>query len=274
MNAIRVATWNAEGMFVARSKTRRALPHDAIRTLQKLDADIVFVPEFGTIEDTEESTMNAVHALGYQSVTFAYQQPELGSYGAALFTRLPLKDSTMHSFTNTGRQFIEVMVDLGEKPLRVIGIHFDDRSEELRLPQVDEVLAIVKKSHEPTIVLGDFNAMHKDSSFAKLARSRLATSATKLISHKNIISVAERVREMARGTTIEKMLAGNLHNLDPGHHHTISAKQAGLEWMPALKLAKIDWMLGTSSIHATHYRVMHDVGSDHRPVVATILVKR
>lgn len=275
---LRVVTWNAEGMFVTGSKTRRADRHQALHVVRRLDADIVFVPEFGNVDDVEPATITALHALGYQVILYSYAQTELpGSYGAALFTRLPLVSHTLHHFANTGRTFIEAYIkpDAASSALRIVGLHLDDRSEALRLEQAAQATGVVSKSHEgETIVLGDFNAMHKHSRFARVARSAITARLTKAVSHGLVRSMSGRVSEMAIGSTIEYLLAHtNLHDLDGKHRRTISAKQAGLEWAPALRLAKIDWILGSPGVASQGYRVHKDVGSDHRPVIADLILK-
>ena len=65
MTRLRVATWNAEGMFVEGTKTRRATSHDAITALRRLNADIVFVPEFGDMSRLNQPTITAIRSLGY-----------------------------------------------------------------------------------------------------------------------------------------------------------------------------------------------------------------
>ena len=62
-------------------------------------------------------------------------------------------------------------------------------------------------------------------------------------------------------------------DLDGKLRRTISAKQAGLEWAPKLRLAKIDWIFGSSGLVATKYAIYKDIGSDHRPVIADIILK-
>ena len=62
---LRVMSWNAEGMFVEGSMTRRASPDDALAVLREVGADIVVVPEFGVFERMSEKTSSAIAALGY-----------------------------------------------------------------------------------------------------------------------------------------------------------------------------------------------------------------
>lgn len=272
---LRVVTWNSEGMFVAGSNTRRATPQMAIATLKRLNADIVFIPEFGDIDSIDPATLMALQALGYEVVSYSYNQPELGSYGAAFLTRLPLKGYVMHHFTNTGRQFIEATIDNGNNLLRIVGIHLDDRSEALRLQQVPEVAKVVMQDDTmPVIVLGDFNAMHVSSKFARAVRARPLYYAARLFPHAQLSNMGTRVSEMGRGTTIVELIKmTGLHDLDGLHRRTISAKQSGLEWMPSWRLAKIDWIFGSKEIKTMSYTIFPDVGSDHRPVIAELSVK-
>lgn len=269
---VRVVTWNAEGMFVAGSKTRRATPHDAIAVIKRLNADIIFIPEFGDTSRVDETIMTTLHALGYEVIVYAYDQPEYRAYGAALITRLPLDRHTLHRFTNTGRQFIEASVVLGKRKLRVIGLHLDDRSEKLRLEQVLDVTRVVNEGKKSqTIILGDFNAMHTSATFARFARTKLILHIAKNFPHTTLRSVGTRVTQMAAGTTLEALLnATGLQDLDGNGRKTVSARQAGLEWLPSIRLAKVDWILGSPSISAFHYHVLPDVGSDHRPVFAIL----
>lgn len=275
---LRVVTWNAEGMFVTGSKTRRADRHQALKVVRELNADIIFVPEFGNTDAVEPATITALHALGYQTVVYSYEQEELhGSYGAGLLTRLPLVSHTLHHFANTGRTFIEAHIELGggKSAMRIIGLHLDDRSEQLRMEQIAGAAEVINHAHVgETIVLGDFNAMHESSAFAKLARSKAASQAAKRLPHKLVRSMGKRVSEMAAGTTVRYLLENTgLHDLDGKLRRTISAKQAGLEWAPKLRLAKIDWIFGSDGVKAMNYAIYKDVGSDHRPVVSDLKIK-
>ena len=274
---LRVVTWNAEGMFVAGSNTRRATPQMAIDTIERLDADVVFIPEFGNIGSIERTTLMALRALGYEVVTFPYDQiePKIGTYGAALLSRLPLKSYVIHRFSNTERKFIEGVIEYKGRLLRIVGLHLDDRSEALRLGQVPEVAKVVRQDDMlPVIALGDFNAMHVSSKFARAVRARPVYYAAHLFPHAQLSKMGTRVSEMGKGTTIIELIkTTGLHDLDGLHLRTISAKQSGLEWMPAWRLAKIDWILGSKEIKAISYKISPDVGSDHRPVIAELEVR-
>ena len=273
MTKLRVVTWNAEGMFVEGSKTTRALPHDALAVLQKLKADFVVVPEFGNIATAREETMLAIRALGYEISLAAYDDERSPGIGMAVLSRLPVVSVAQHALPETRRPYIELHArDEAGEQLRIIGVHLDDRSEVTRMKQIVSVVSIINAgASTPTLVMGDFNAMHEKSLFARVARSSVAGRLSARVKHDQLRSVASRVHEMGRGTTIKTILTDTrLRDLDTKHRRTISAKQAGLEWAPALRLAKIDWIFGSKHFKVISYKVQRDVGSDHRPVIADL----
>ena len=273
MKRLRIVTWNAEGMFVEGSKTRRALPHMALAVLRQLNADVVVIPEFGNIGAVHEETVLAIRSLGYQLSLAAYDDDRSPGIGIAVLSRLPVVSESQHALPETDRPYLELHCrDESGEILRVIGVHLDDRSEDIRMKQIVAVADSVNAhSTLPTLVMGDFNAMHEGSLFARVARSSIAGNLTTRVRHEQLASIAARVHEMAFGTTINYLLEHtSLRDLDTKHRRTISAKQAGLEWAPALKLAKIDWIFASKQLRALNYKVMHDVGSDHRPVVVDL----
>ncbi|MGB4761964.1 MAG: endonuclease/exonuclease/phosphatase family protein [Candidatus Saccharimonas sp.] len=274
MSRLRVVTWNAEGMFVRGAKTQRATPHDAIKTLKLLEADVVVVPEFGKLEGLETPIRNAIGSLGYQLIEVAYDDSSITERDAsamAVLSRLPVKLVKIHKFGGV-RNAVEVHVVVGERVVRVYGLHLDDKVEETRLRQVEDLTASIERDARiPTLAMGDFNAMRRSSGFARLSRSWLARHASERVRHKQLKAIAVRLRQMALGTTIEYLEKHtHLRSLDPGHKLTISGRQAGLEWVPHVRLAKIDWIFGSHQFRVVRYRVFRDVGSDHRPVIADI----
>lgn len=272
MSRLSVVTWNAEGMFVEGTKTRRGTPHTALNVLRELDADIVVIPEFGRIDDLRDEIQATIGALGYELASYRYQEERAPGLGFVMLSRLPIKSQRQHD-TGEGRYVLDVACSDNEgKLVRVMGVHLDDRSESSRLQQIRIVADIVNEEpNEPTLLLGDFNAMAARSSFARIARSRLARHMAARVRHTLMRSMATRVQEMALGDTIEYIQANTqLHDLDPGRQHTVSGKQSGLEWFPSLRLAKIDWIFGSRHFQTIHYRVMRDIGSDHRPIRAEL----
>lgn len=278
MNALRAVTWNAEGMFVEGTRTRRATPHDAVHTIKRLEADVIVVPEFGFYAQLDGTYRNALAAYGYRVIEVPYEDNTRVDdnkdveLGLAVLTRLPVVSTETHRLGGT-RNCCEVIVrdEQGER-LRVIAVHLDDKSEESRLRQADTLADIVNsKPQLPTLVMGDFNAMHTSSKFARMAKTRVFARLSRAIPNHAARYYVSRVHEMALGTTIGYILQmTKLRDLDPSLKRTITPKTYGAEWLPALRVAKIDWIFGTRQFKTRSYRVQRDVGSDHRPVVADL----
>jgi endonuclease/exonuclease/phosphatase family metal-dependent hydrolase len=273
MNRLTVATWNAEGMFVEGTKTRRATPHGALDVLRTLDADIVVIPEFGRLTQLKSEVAVTIRSLGYQVTTLAYDEPRSPGLGFAILSRFEVERTSVHTLGTSKRQLLMVQChdERGTKFV-VMGVHLDDRSERGRLEEIAAISDIVGQyASVPVLLAGDFNAMHKDAWFARIARSQAIRVLSRRVRHALLRSMSERVQEMALGTTIAYLSKHTtLRDLDIHRKRTISAKQAGLEWIPAWRLAKIDWIFGSHHFKVHAYRVLPDVGSDHRPVVATL----
>ncbi len=276
MPQLRVVSWNAEGMFVTGTKTRRATPQDALRVLKDLNADVVVIPEFGLKDSLLKETLAEIEHLSYTCILTAYEDKRAPGLYFGILSRLPISHHKTFQLEGSTRRatIIECLVPGQNKPLRVVGVHLDDRNEALRMRQITSVVETVNdRTEAPLLVLGDFNAMSRQSLFANLMRSTPIHLFTKIIPHQKLRSVFERVSEMAIGTTINYLFQHtNLHSLDPILQRTISAKQADVDWMPSWRIAKIDWIFGNQFITTRSYRVMRDVGSDHRPVIADISI--
>lgn len=279
MNKLRVVTWNAEGMFDEHVGTIRANDHDGIAVIKELDADIVVIPEFGEQGAMPEHVRVTMNYLGYEIATVPYD-PDPGYYHTkdqhypyelAIFTRLTLLSSAALRLGGVRNALDVTCRDVAGKKLRIIGVHLDDNSEAMRLKQAEDLVVAIGKMACPTLVMGDFNAMRSQSQSARFARNRLLHSVVRRAPHTLIRSIASRAHEMASGTTIDYILRhGQVHDLDPGHHLTISGKQHGVEWMPSIRLAKVDWIFGSHHFKTESYKVWRDVGSDHRPVRAEL----
>ena len=279
MHTLRIATWNAEGMFVSNSMTKRASPHDAIRTIKMLDADLIVIPEFGVHGTLEQPIRTTLHSLGYEIVELPYEDKTMPNhvpknYEMAVLSRLPITSRVTNRLGGT-RNSVELTATFDGHELRIFGIHLDDKTEASRMAQVKDLARLINGNVEtPTLLIGDFNAMAKASQFARLMRSAFARQVTKSISHEQLKSITKRLHDMALGTTLEYLFdQTHLIDFDPGRQHTLSGKQAGLEWMPSIRLAKIDWILGSRHFSVESYKIIKDVGSDHRPVLATVRMK-
>ncbi|MFZ1258250.1 MAG: endonuclease/exonuclease/phosphatase family protein [Candidatus Saccharimonas sp.] len=276
MNRLTIATWNAEGMFVSGTKTRRGTPHDAVAVVARINADIVVIPEFGLYQRLLPEIEQLLKAQGYYISLMPYKDKRAPGFSLAVLSRLPIRRVHTHTLTEGSDNALELYCDtqVGQL-LRVIAVHLDFESEARRLKQVKVLAQIISiDKYTPTLVLGDMNAMHKEDRFARLMRHDVVRRLAKYVPHHQLASILGMVQQMAQGTTIEALVdTQSLMNLDPRHTPTISAKQRNFEWMPHVALAKIDWIFGTKQFRTLSYQVLPDVGSDHRPVVAALEYK-
>lgn len=87
--------------------------------------------------------------------------------GNAILSRFPVSDARYvrlpalhkHEAKYLGyHNAVMCTVSVGEMQIRVLGVHFEWRSEEIRADSAEIVLGIEKESDVPLIVLGDFNS--------------------------------------------------------------------------------------------------------------------
>ncbi len=281
---LRVVTWNAEGMFAPAlhrtpgdspfksRRTRRAGTSDAIAVVRKLDADIITVPEFGIVDELPLSTRSELANMGYRLFEFPYDDEYRPPIEMAILTRLPV---VSHKTYRLGehRSVGSVVVQAGQAQLRVVAVHLDDKKESTRLSETEDLVGIANSEKRPVLMMGDFNAMHYDDWFARLVQSALFGVLVRAMPKGYLRYVLERLVEMGKGEVVAYIKRhSTLRDLDPGLSRTITAKQHGLEWIPALRLAKIDWVFASAEIAMKEYKIVSDVGSDHRPVQVTVHV--
>lgn len=266
----KILSWNAEGAFVLGSKTRRAVPEQAIETLEKLETDIAVIPEFGDYERIDPVVLQKLGEIGYD-ITLADYADGTGM-SMALLSRLPVLNKIEARFADLrSMPTVDVCDNRGEE-LRIVGVHLDDAREENRLRQAADLVEFLAGSRVPTVVAGDFNAMDSKTWFARLCRTGLVESVRSSDPERKFGYVAQRLSEMALGTTIDYLRENtSLKNCDPHQiQPTISARQRGFEWLPSWRLAKIDWTFCSPALHPSNYQVHPDAGSDHRPITFTI----
>lgn len=246
------------------------MPEQAIETLTKLNPDIAIIPEFGDYERIDPEVMQGLGKIGYDATLTDYIDGT--GMSMALLSRLPVLSKQETRFAGQrSMPVVHVRDNCGDE-LRVVGIHFDDVREETRLRQAADLVEFLAGSSVPTVVAGDFNAMDSRTWFARLCRTRLVESIGSNDPERKICYLAQRLGEMALGTTVDFLCENtSLKNCDPFQTQpTISAKQRGFEWLPAWRLAKIDWSFCSPALHPSDYQVHPDAGSDHRPITFTI----
>ncbi|MNH50058.1 Endonuclease/Exonuclease/phosphatase family protein [compost metagenome] len=279
--AIRVAAWNVEGRLSSRTTARRGSPTHILAGVQRLNADIVVLPEahHGTVADGIDEQLRQ---YGYSWCDVRYDDIAYGTTGnrdeashLRVLSRLPIEEVHRVRFGNV-RSLLDVIVvePVSRQRIRVLAIHLDDRAEILRVAQVKAIARyLATNKNVPTILLGDFNAIW-DGPTARVTRSRVVRWLARHAPSAWLRLRMMRFADMASGTTM-KILAeqGGLHDADGRHRATATPKLYGAEWLPSIRIAQLDHILLSNNLVATHVAVAGDGGSDHRAISTTIRTK-
>ena len=280
---MKIVSWNLEGRLSPLSRDGRGTPEAIVAAIKQLDADIIVNPEaFGTDPAISPVIERALTGLGYESRSVAYDDAISRGEKAAVtnphlrvMSRLPIKS---YEVIRPGdvRNMVAVRVHdpASNRELRVIGVHLDDRSEELRLRQVTPLIEYINSSDIPTVMMGDCNAMPPDTFKSRFVHSALFRGIATIVMHEHMRYTLTRLSEMATGTTIASLLREtNLQNTDSHYHPTTTPKMRRMEWMPSIRFAKIDWIFASPGIEYKNFSVSADLGSDHRALSLDISLK-
>lgn len=258
---------------------RRGSPEQIVREIERLDSDILFLPEaFDQIKPIEPAVLEHLKSLGYTVVEAAYADSGSREYAATVdphmlvLGRLGIESIEI---TRLGgiRNALTVRVTDPEtnRHVRFIGIHLDDRSEKNRLSQVEDLLPLIASSSLPTVLMGDFNAMYQDSLPARIVRHRAVLAMINHWPHTRSGHILHRLSEMAIGETMSRILSEtNLTDADPKSQPTTTPKMRGQEWMPSIRMVQIDHILSSPEVETSAFAVARDGGSDHRAISAIL----
>ena len=281
---MKIVSWNIEGRLSPLSRDGRGTPEKIVEAIEELNGSVVVNPEgFGTDPSVSESIEGSLRRLGYETLSTPYDDAIERGEGAAVIdphlrvmSRLPI---ISHEVIRPGglRNMISMTVHDPESntDIRVIGVHLDDRSESLRLRQVEPLIEYINSSDLPTIMMGDFNAMPPNTMKSFLVHSFLFKGLARVIPHRHMRHVLRRLSDMATGTTIDVILNRTvLRNTDPTYKPTTTPKMRRMEWMPSIRFAKIDWIFVSPDIEYKNFSVSRDLGSDHRALSIEITLKK
>jgi endonuclease/exonuclease/phosphatase family metal-dependent hydrolase len=156
---VRLATFNLHE-FVGTDGRRDAERCRAI--VAALAADIVAVQEFRkpTPDHAEDELETWGRALDMTPIAGFTLRDDRGDYGNALFTRLPVRSVQSHDLSRSRREprgAIDVEVEWGEQPLRVLATHLGLSWKE-RQWQIARLLELIGIDPQgPTVLLADTN---------------------------------------------------------------------------------------------------------------------
>lgn len=274
---MKIASWNVEGRLSSTTNKDRGTPDRILDAIEELNADIVVLPEAYT-HQPDKNVDERLRAMGYEWEDARYDEKDrehenihTNDIHIRVLSRLAIVESSQLRWDDARGLLAVIVTDpVSGKKVRVIATHLDDRSEERRLRQVEDAVPFINSTDMPTVMMGDFNAMHLDV-WSQLIGSRAVKSVCSLIPHVRARSLASKLSEMATGTTLAKLESEtSLRDVDPRHQPTTTPKLRGMEFMPSVRMAQIDHIFVTPDVTATNFNVSKDGGSDHRAISAEI----
>ena len=279
--SLRIASWNIEGRFSDTGSKSRGTPANIIKAIKELDADVLVLPEAHSEHSLNDlkSCRQQLGQMGYHIYDVPYQDDMalrsdtgVSRLSLVLLSRLKIDKLQIIRLADVRNALVALAHKDGDNhQFRVIGLHLDDRSETTRLSQIADLSKIINQSELPTIVMGDFNAMHgKDLWPARFLRSK----PIRFLSHIILPSVSMLAVEMARGETLHLLETDTkLSDADIRHQPTTTPKMRKLNWMPSIRLIQIDHIFISKNISLEKFQIASDGGADHRAIIATLSIK-
>jgi len=283
---IKIASWNIEGRLAPYASIGRGSPSHILESIEELNADILLLVEaYGTDQEKDipigPEIDKKLQDLGYTIKDVDYDEggdiridPAEYKPRFRLLYRNSVKGITVIRLAKLRNALVVTCIDEATNTaFRFIGIHLDDRSEALRQNQLTDLIPIINSSRVPTIMMGDYNAMHGTTLRAHIIKLRLIkTLLTHVPIHKHIRYVFKRTIEMANGSTLGSIESETgLYDVDKKKRPTATMKMRPHEWMPSIRLIDIDHMFISEDVIVNSFVISKfDGGSDHRIISANI----
>lgn len=213
---LKVGAWN-----VARGLSTQKAP-EILEYMQASGVDVLIVSEAFDKrgEPGNFRTHMKRHAPDYQHVFTPYKDrdphPSEEQYVAMLVAK---KCTERKPACRPIRLGTRNGLDLRLEDKRVIGAHFDDRTEAYRVGMAKAVIGATRQD-EQVVLGGDLNAMHGEDRWARLISSNVARKAAGLVMPSSVRSFATRLTDMGTGTTLELLTKAGLEDADPKHQST------------------------------------------------------
>lgn len=273
---IKIASWNLESRLGNTTTRTRGTPQQIIEKIKSVNADILFLPDaYKKISADELKVITKeLNSLDYKIYSVPYddninlrQKSDSAGTSLVLLSKIPIKVINTIRLGNY-RNALYAVIKIDDKVLNIFGIHLDDIHESMRVTQINDLTRIINSTGTPSIVVGDFNAMHGEDFWpAKFLRSKFAKMLSKII----LPDVFIRVTEMASGEALKLLEAKtNLTDVDSRHSPTTTPKMREHEWLPSIKLIQIDHIYTSPDIKTSDFQVHSDGGSDHRAISVVI----
>lgn len=169
---LRVMTWNIAAGHGDLSKIAEVIGKSGAEIVALQEVDVRW-SERSAFADQADSLAKLLHMQVRFAPIYSIRDT-VGSgareFGVAVLSRYPVIDSKNHSITRLSTQqqnptpapapgFLETMIDLHGRRVRVFSTHLDYRANPaVRVKQVAEMLQIIGSSKDPVILFGDLNA--------------------------------------------------------------------------------------------------------------------
>ncbi len=154
---VKVASYNVHG-FVGADGARDVGRIAAV--VRSLESDVIALQEVGFDEGQTQPTALLAELPGYVALTAPIERRDGVRHGNVVLTRLPVVSSRricLDYETHEPRTALEVWLETGARPLRVVATHLGLRPGERRF-QVRVILEHVAGDESSvTVLLGDFN---------------------------------------------------------------------------------------------------------------------
>ncbi|MBU2638186.1 MAG: endonuclease/exonuclease/phosphatase family protein [Nanoarchaeota archaeon] len=171
----------------------------------------------------------------------------LSKYPSGFESRLYRK-KTFIEWVIGANHYLDAVVDIGGKKLRVLDAHLDSESTENKMLEARALITDVRATGTPSVVLGDLNAVLPIAKSAK----------------------PERLKSFKNDMTMESFIESGLFEI---YMQEISPEDERFMTANTDELHKaIDFILPTKDIVIKEYKVLEYVHSDHRAVKAVLVI--
>ncbi|MEM9914360.1 MAG: endonuclease/exonuclease/phosphatase family protein [Planctomycetota bacterium] len=254
----------AHGRGLAQDNWSGGTPEERLQRLDEiadlllnLDADVVVLNEV----DFDASWSHRVNQAQYLAEAAGYryiaEQRNLDfrmlwrtwKFGNAVLSRHPITHSELIDFPEFSaaesllagkKRGLACTLDVNGRSIRVLAVHLSHRSESLRSRSAD---LLVVPPTEPTILAGDFNSTPTGFPYSQSSEH-----------HGNAIDKIDATGLFTRRPVDPPIDQGELT------FHADEPKNI------------IDWIMATHELTMLDYRVVDSLLSDHRPIVADLLL--
>ena len=267
--SVKVAAWNVqEGLAEAERMPR------IVKQVEQFDADVIVLSDaysldnelHGSQPDVLREAETGFSRQGYwwYGTEYCDSDPWHHDRNLVVLNRLPLVAGSFVRLATRNAVELKVQDPCTDKTLHIVGAHFDDRSEAVRLRQAAAFLKHVDVE-QPTVLAGDLNSVHALDLWPRMLGSNIMRFATNYAPAARARSIGKRLVEMSSGGSLAMLATGGFRDADPLHRPSFPAKRSFLQ---------LDHILLSEAAIAYHTRLVGQPdASDHRSVISTVSIQ-